>query len=78
MEEIDENIKVGAVFQGSKIIPKWFVWDGTKYIVKAINYIWNDRCGREKIILFSVSTDANTYELAYYTEQCVWKLSKIQ
>lgn len=70
-------IKVGAVFKGSNIIPKWFIWEGRKYNVQSINYTWNDRQGEEKIIMFSVSDGINSYELAYNSSRMSWRLNKI-
>ena len=74
---INAIIKVGAVFKGSNIIPKWFIWEGRKYNVQSINYTWNDRQGEEKIIMFSVSDGINSYELAYNSSRMSWRLSKI-
>jgi hypothetical protein len=70
-------IKVGAIFKDSDIIPKWFIWEGRKYNVKSIDYTWNDRQGQEKIVRFSVSDGANTYELAYNTARMNWTLDNV-
>lgn len=74
--ENSKAIKVGAVFKGDKVLPQWFVWEGRKYAVKEINYVWNDHQGREKIYCFSVNDGANNYELAFYSEKTIWKLTK--
>jgi len=70
-------IKVGAIFKGSTITPKWFIWEGRKYNIKSINYLWQDKEGLEKIVRFSVSDGINSYELAYYASKTIWKLEKI-
>jgi len=75
--ENSKIIKVGAVFKGSNIIPKWFAWEGRKYIIQSINYTWDDRQGQEKIVMFSVSDGTNSYELAYNSARMTWKLQKI-
>jgi hypothetical protein len=31
---IEELIKVGAVFGGGKVQPKWFFWRGRKYTIQ--------------------------------------------
>ena len=49
MENINEIIKVGAVFKGSDILPRWFVWKNRKYAVKEVNYIWKDKQGVEDL-----------------------------
>jgi len=75
--ENSNPIKVGAVFKGSTITPKWFIWEGRKYNVKSVDYAWEDKQGKEKIIRFSVSDGNNTYELAYNTIQMNWSLDKV-
>jgi len=75
--ESSETIKVGAVFKGDQIVPKWFTWEGRKYIIKEINYNWLDKQGREKVHCFSVTDGANNYELSFHSEKTVWKLNKV-
>ena len=65
------------MFKGSTITPKWFIWEGRKYNVKSVDYAWEDKQGKEKIIRFSVSDGNNTYELAYNTIQMNWSLDKV-
>ena len=77
MESLNVIIKVGAIFKGSHIIPKWFIWEGRKYNIKSVNYLWQDKEGSEKIFRFSVSDGINSYELAYYASKIIWKLEKI-
>ena len=74
---IDAIIKVGAVFKGSNLIPKWFIWEGRKYNIKSVDYLWSDRQGQEKIMRFSVSDGSNTFELAYNTARMSWSLDKV-
>jgi len=77
--ESSETIKVGAVFsaKGDQIVPKWFVWEGRKYAVKEVNYIWHDRQGAEDLYCFSVTDGTNNYEISFNTKRMVWKLNKI-
>jgi hypothetical protein len=80
-------IKVGAIFpdrsksplkgKSGNVVPIWFFWDGRKYDIRNINYIWDDRQGQERIIKFSVSDGTNSYELAYNTSKVNWKLSSV-
>ncbi|MGB9613722.1 MAG: hypothetical protein ACPL4K_06090 [Candidatus Margulisiibacteriota bacterium] len=76
--ELEATIKVGAVFKGDKIIPKWFVWEGRKYEVKEINYYWKDHQGIEELHCFSVTDGTNGYELSFNTKKTVWKLNRIK
>ena len=75
--ESSETIKVGAVFQGDKIVPRWFNWQGRKYEIKEVNYNWLDKQGREKVHCFSVTDGTNNYELAFHAEKTIWKLTKV-
>ncbi len=77
LKELNQTVKVGAVFKGDKIIPKWFAWEGRKYEIKTVNYNWLDKEGREKLHCFSVTDGANNYELSFHTEKTIWKLTKI-
>jgi len=78
IKELDQIIKVGAVFRGgSDIRPTWFIWEGRKYAVKEVNYVWMDRIGREKVHCFSVTDGANNYEISFNAERAIWKLNKI-
>lgn len=74
---INAIIKVGAVFKGSNLIPKWFIWEGRKYNIKSVDYLWSDHQGQEKIMRFSVSNGSNTFELAYNTARMSWSLDKV-
>lgn len=75
--ESSKTVKVGAIFKGDKIIPKWFVWEGRKYEIKEINYNWLDRQGREKLYCFSVTDGVNNYELSFNAERTLWKLERL-
>jgi hypothetical protein len=73
---IDKFIKVGAVFSGGHIVPRWFSHDNKKYEVKEVNYQWEDWEGQEKLLLFAVSDGTNSYEIALNLKRLVWKLNK--
>ena len=75
--EDSKIIQVGAVFKGSAISPKWFIWEDRKYMVKEVNYVWLTHQGREKIYCFSVTDGANNYELSFNAEKAIWQLDKI-
>ena len=74
---IDKIIKVGAVFQGGRIVPRWFLYDNKKYEVREVNYQWEDFEGTEKLMFFSVSDEANSYEMSFNLKRLIWKLNKI-
>ena len=77
LKELNVTIKVAVVFEGDKVLPRWFVWENRKYDVKEINYTWNDRQGAEDLRWFSVTDGTNNYELAFNAKRLVWKLNKI-
>jgi hypothetical protein len=73
---IDKIIKVGAVFKGGTILPRWFYHDNKKYDIREVNYQWEDFEGIEKLMLFSVSDGVNSYEISFNLKRLVWKLNK--
>jgi hypothetical protein len=77
IKELNQTIKVGAVFRGDQIIPKWFVWEKRKYNIKEINYHWKDSQGIEELYCFSVTDGINNYEISFNAKRMVWKLNKI-
>lgn len=77
IQELDESIKVGAVFNGNNIVPRWFIWEKRKYQIEKINYEWQDKNGKEKLFCFSVISGANTYEITFNAERTVWRLCKL-
>ncbi|MBN1444937.1 MAG: hypothetical protein JW957_02370 [Candidatus Omnitrophica bacterium] len=76
-EEILEDVEVGAVFGRSGVRPGWFVWNGRRYPVEKVNYVWHDKNGEEVIYYFSVAAGANMYELSFYTGKLKWMLERI-
>jgi hypothetical protein len=70
-----ERIQVGVVYgdQGH-IKPVWFVWNGRQYRVASINHVWRDKAGREMLVFFSVSDEANTYLLCYNSVRMEWTI----
>ena len=77
VEMINEKIKVGAVFSGAKIAPKWFYWKNKKYDIKQVSYFWDSKKGASNLKFFSVSADDNLYELCFDTGNMEWKLTKV-
>lgn len=73
---IDKIIKVGALFQGGRIVPRWFLHEHKKYEIKEVNYQWEDYDGMEKLMFFAVSDGVNSYEISFNLKRLVWKLNK--
>lgn len=76
-QELNERIEVLAWFRNGKIHPRLFVWNSKKYRVKNINYAWQERCGRELISLFSVSTGFDLYQISFNNTSYSWKIDKV-
>jgi len=70
-----ERIKVGVIYgEKTRMKPVWFIWNGKKYHVTKVNHVWKDKDGREVLVFFSVSDEANTYLLCYNTLQMEWTI----
>lgn len=74
---IEQPVKVGAVFDGSGIKPKWFIWKGVRKEVKVVNYNWKSKEGNTLISHFSVSDGSAHYLLTFNHTTTEWKLEKI-
>lgn len=75
---IDEDIRVGAAFDGRRVIPVWFRWRNRYYRVKAVNYSWSTDHGAAKLRHYAVSTDGmSLYELQFNSITLEWTLSKV-
>jgi len=88
MTQIDEKIKVGAVFAcpegrpanrgyDQKLKPVWFFWSGKKYPIKEITFSWKDRKGESDLYFFSVTDGQAVYEISYNDKSLVWMLEKV-
>jgi hypothetical protein len=74
--EIDEPIKVGAVFSGGAVRPVWFSWNGRQVRVKETAFTWKSREGSAVILHFSVSDGRGLYEVCYNMESLGWRITK--
>jgi hypothetical protein len=74
---IDEEIRVGAVFNDRRVVPVWFMWHGRYYRVKTLTYTWHTDQGIAKIHHYSVSDGDNLYELQFNTDTLEWSLGKV-
>jgi hypothetical protein len=75
---IEEYIKVGAVFGGGRVEPKWFLWRGQKYTVCRVTHTWKDAEGRETRHHFAVTDGATLFELCYQERAMNWILSAVE
>jgi len=72
-----ESLEVGVIFRKGQAHPKWFVWKGRRYAVKATTFRWQDKRGTEKLHLFSVTDGINLYQIHFNPSLMHWRLEKI-
>ena len=76
-ENIEENVQVGAVFKGSAVKPKWFLWNEKRYVVKEVTCTWQSYEGEARLVNFSVSDGNCLYELCFNQSSLKWKLLRV-
>ena len=74
--EIDEPIKVGAVFSRGEVRPVWFSWKGRQVKIKETAFTWKSREGSAVILHFSVTDGQGLYEVCYNKESLGWRITK--
>ncbi|MBU4472593.1 MAG: hypothetical protein KJ842_00335 [Candidatus Omnitrophica bacterium] len=74
---LNERIQAIVFFKGGKIYPRRFIWNNKIYKVKAINYNWQERQGKEIINYFSVNTGSGFYQISFNNTTLGWRLDKI-
>ncbi len=72
--EIDEPIKVGAVFSRGEIRPVWCLRYGRQVSIRETTFAWKTREGNARILHFSVTDGNGLYEICYNTETLGWRL----
>lgn len=75
--EINQRIKVGAVFEGELISPKWFKWMDKKYDIRSVSMRWKSFSGNAVIINFSLTDGKNLYEISFNQKTMEWVLQKV-
>jgi len=71
-----QPIDVLVAFRKGGVEPMTFKWDGHYYQVKKVNLVHSERRGREKVVIFSVSDEANAYRLAFSSDTLTWRLEE--
>ncbi|MFC2061322.1 hypothetical protein ACFLUV_02310 [Elusimicrobiota bacterium] len=75
--DINEPVKVGAVFENARVRPRWFIWKKRKYNLKKITYDWVEKDGEKKYLCFSVWDGENLYEISFDLKFMSWRLNKV-
>ncbi len=76
--EIDEPIKVGAVFSRGAVRPVWFYRKGRQIPIREIAFTWKTWEGRAAVLHFSVSDGRGLYELQFNIETLGWRLMNVE
>ncbi|MBI2118455.1 MAG: hypothetical protein HYT97_02380 [Elusimicrobia bacterium] len=77
VNEVNEKIKVGVVFDSAQIIPKWFFWGNKKYDIFKVEHTWKTKQGETPLIFFAVSDNCNLYELKLNQKTLEWRLERV-
>ncbi len=76
--EINEPIKVAAVFSRGEIRPVWFGWNGRQIRIRETTFTWKTWEGSAAILHFSVTDGQGLYEICYNKETMGWRLSSAE
>jgi hypothetical protein len=73
-EKIDQPIQVNASFADRKVVPRSFVWGQRRYTVKSVNLVHTEGGGATVRFHFSVSDEANTFNISFNPRSLSWRL----
>ncbi len=76
-EKVSQPIDVLVAFRKERMEPMTFKWGNRYYQVKKVNLVHSERRGREKVLFFSVSDEANAYRLSFSSESMKWHLEEM-
>jgi hypothetical protein len=77
INEINERVKVGAVFDHAGVIPKWFLWRSQKHEVRGIEHSWKVKEGETPQLFLNVLAGRNIYQLQLNQSTLEWRLERI-
>ena len=75
--EINRRVKVGAVFEGTIVTPKWFVWENRRRMIAQVTWRWYTMDGETRIVHFSVTDGGNLFELTFNPVTLEWRLVRV-
>ena len=77
VNEVNERIKVGVVFEGSHVTPKWFFWGRARHNVERVEHTWRSREGENHFLCFAVTAQSNVYQIRLDQKKLEWFLEKV-
>ena len=72
--ELNEPVRVAAVFTRGEVCPVWFDRRGMQVRIRNTAFSWTTREGNVTIMHFSVTDGQNLYELRFHTGTLGWHL----
>jgi hypothetical protein len=75
--DIDEPVKVEIFFAGSRVIPRWFIWNGKKIEVREVTQSWEEGDGGGKTYHFAVYDGQSVFSLSFNPQKLRWTLAGI-
>ncbi len=76
--EINESIKVGAIFTQGEVRPVWFSWKGRQISIKESAFSWKSREGSASVLHFSVTDGQGLYEITFNIENLGWRIASTE
>jgi hypothetical protein len=77
-QDIEEAVDVIALFEGGRMRPIRFRWNGRSISIKQVTGAWKSDVGAHKIRYFAVlDNSSNFFQLAYDERNTAWVLNKI-
>lgn len=76
-QEIGERVRVLASFSPGKITVHFFNWRDRTYRVDSMNLFHIERNAGRKIYNFAVSSQGNSYQLAFDPTSLEWELRDV-
>ena len=78
IEDVNEPIEVISYFDGKRMRPLRFRWQGRAYRIERVNGVWDAAKGRSREYHFHVSTrESGSFELIYDNAGFVWRLGRV-
>jgi hypothetical protein len=76
--QIGKKIKVIALFENGKVIPKIFRYDNRDHKVKEVSLAYEERDGRSINYHFGIETEGgNVMKLRFNNEKLTWWLDEV-
>lgn len=73
-ETYHDPIKVWAVFEGNRVLPKAFEWGTKRYEVQRLLHVYSTYEGRERVHYFSVANNTDFFRLVLHADDLKWFL----